>query len=121
MSLVRKLYGYSHSSHRLFIEDDGSLVFDLYFFGGDSYSEYVTTIYVEGEAAKRAREDMERWAQRPLPSDEALADAIEARFNGVPSARGWMDELRLPYKEVHDPFVTDDPAWQTVTMKHGAQ
>lgn len=121
MSLAQKLYGYSHSSHRLIIEDDGSLVFDLYFFGDGNYSEYVTTIHVEGEAAKRAREDMERWAKRPLPDDEALADAIASRFSGVSDARDWVDELCLPYREVHDPFATGDPAWQRVTLKHGAQ
>jgi hypothetical protein len=121
METCRQLGGFPHSSHKAIVREDGSLVFDLYFFGDDNYSEYVTTIYVEGEAAVRAREDMERWAKRPLADAEALADAIASRFNGISGARDWMDELRLPYKEVHDPFATDDPAWQRVTLKHGAQ
>ena len=121
MSLMRQLKGYSHSSHKLFIEDDGSLVFDLYFFGDDNYSEYVRMLHVEGESVARAREDMELWAKRPLPDDQALADAIESRFGTVLGAQEWMDELRLPYKEILDPFATDDPAWQTVKMMHAAQ
>ena len=121
MSLVRKLNGFAHSSHRLIIADDGALVFDLYFFGDDNYSEYVRTLHVEGDAVSRAREDMELWAKRPLPDDRALADAIESRFDSVLGAQEWMDELRLPYKEVLDPFVTGDPGWQTVKMMHGAQ
>ena len=121
MSLVRQLKGYSHSSHKLIIEDDGSLVFDLYFFGDDNYSEYVRTLHVEGKAVSLARGDMELWAKRPLPDEELLAAAIESRFDTVSGAQDWMDELRLPYKEVLDPFATDDPAWQTVRMKHGAQ
>jgi len=104
----RQLTGYSHSSHKAIVRDDGSLVFDLYDFGSDAMSEYITTIYVLGVAAVKARMDMGAWARRPLMSDVELADALAERFNAVSSARSWLDERAIAYKEVFDHFATGD-------------
>jgi hypothetical protein len=116
MSAWRKMSGFPHSSHKMIVADDGSWVFDLYFFGDDCYSDSVTQIHVDCETTVRAREDMELWARRSLVGDEALAEAIDSRFGSVPGVRTWLDALRLPYTEIRDPFATDDPAWQTVTL-----
>ena len=104
----RQLTGYSHSSHKAIVRDDGSLVFDLYDFGGETMSEYITTIYVRGESVAMARVDMDTWAGRPLTSESELADALKERFYSVSSARDWLDEKGIPYKEVFDHFATGD-------------
>ena len=102
----RQLTGYSHSSHKAIVRDDGSLVFDLYDFGSETMSEYITTIYVSGVDAVAARMDMGAWAGRPLVSDAELADALAERFDAVSSARSWLDEQTIAYKEVFDHFAT---------------
>jgi hypothetical protein len=102
----RQLTGYAHSSQKVIVRDDGSLVFDLYDFGGETMSEYVTTIYVLGVEAVKARMDMGAWARRPLVSDAEMADALAERFGAVCSARSWLDEKAIAYKEVFDHFAT---------------
>ena len=105
---TRQLQGYPHSSHKAIVRDDGSIVFDLYFFGDDDYSEYTTTIYVRGEAAFQARRDMENWAGHALTTNCELADALKHRFGGISSARTWLDDADIAYEEVFDHFATHE-------------
>lgn len=108
MDVSKKMRGYSHSSQTAIVREDGSLVFDLYDFGSETMNEYITTLYVTGEAVITARADMERWARRPLASHEELADSLVRRFGSVSEARHWLEDQGIPFKEVYDPWATGD-------------
>ena len=102
---TRQLRGYLHSSQKVVARSDGSLVFDLYDFGDDDHYEYVTTIHVIGEEAAQVRVQMEKWANRPLASLDAVAEVLAQRFDTVSDARQWLEQSAIPFEEVFDPFV----------------